>query len=129
VPSLVSAAVMEHRAGNAGRARALYAAALQQDPSNPKLLHAVAQMYLREGDRAAAEQHLAALQVCVYTAGTTRECQGVSSGHVWGCWECTMPLCTAQYNSLQQHAHVVLRFRVHQHGPGQHCAASSSVLV
>lgn len=55
---------MEHRAGNAGKARALYAAALQQDPTNPKLLHAVAQMYLKDGDRAAAEQHLAALQVC-----------------------------------------------------------------
>jgi hypothetical protein len=63
VPSLVSAAVMEHRAGNLGKAQQLYAAALQLEPSNPKLLHSMVQMYLKEGDRAAAEQHLAALQV------------------------------------------------------------------
>jgi hypothetical protein len=63
VPSLVSAAVMEHRAGNLGKAQQLYEAALKLEPSNPRLLHSMVQMYLKEGDRAAAEQYLGALQV------------------------------------------------------------------
>jgi hypothetical protein len=69
VPSLVSAAVMEHRAGNIARAQQLYEAARQLEPTNPKLLHSMAQMWLKEGDRAAAEQYLAALQVSLLPTG------------------------------------------------------------
>lgn len=58
---------MEHRAGNTARAQQLYEAARQLEPCNPKLLHSMAQMCLKEGDRTTAEQHLAALQVsCCY---------------------------------------------------------------
>lgn len=63
VPSLVSAAVMEHRAGNVSKAQQLYEAALQLEPSNARLLHSMVQMYLKEGNRTAAEQYLDKLQV------------------------------------------------------------------
>jgi len=62
VPSLVSAAVMEHRAGNTAAAQQLYSRALLLEPHNPKLLHCLAQMLLKEGDRQGALQHLAVLE-------------------------------------------------------------------
>lgn len=62
VPGLVSAAKLESRAGNAGRALQLYKEALGLEPSNVVALHSFAEHLLRYGQAEAAEQLLQRLE-------------------------------------------------------------------